>query len=329
MIPGGKKSLFGLLLKKVYPIKHIVIQTFILITILYIKLKRHKLVIVIEQKYAGFFAQLSWLVYLIYYCKKLNLKPMIYLRDPRYNTGPTYFDDLLKSRFETNWREDKSLNNRIIRIKLPTHLPFFQRIVRNMSYENEKDIISKYLQPSPRIQDAVTSYIVENRLDNYIGIHFRCTDKHREASTVLVEKFLQEINRQTVLFGKPYRNVFIASDSDLHLNEILDLISREFPQLRCKSYNALRSEANLSVLYAREFSINEQIRLGDEALIECLILSRGQVLIRNVSHLSNFSVYFNSNLDLVNLNKPYNLENSFPNLKSYLRILGEDYLQIC
>jgi hypothetical protein len=233
---------------------------------------------------------------------------------------------LLKSRFETNWRDDKVLNHRTIRIKLPTHLPFFQRIVRGMSFENEKDIIFQYLQPSARIQDAVTSYIVENRLDNYIGIHFRGTDKHREAPSVNVEGFLQEIKRQTVLLGKPYSSVFVASDSDLRLKEILNLISKEFLQLRCKSYNALRSEANLSILYAREFSMNEQIRLGDEALIECLILSRAQLLIRNVSHLSNFSVYFNLDLDLVNLNKPYNLENRFPNLKSYLKILGEDYL---
>lgn len=319
-----QKNMFRLLRQKLFPIKIILIQTFVLIAILRVKLKKHRLIIVVEQSYAGYFAQLTWLVFLIYYCKKLRFKPMVYLRDKRYNTGSSFINDILQSRFETCWREDDFINKKVIRIKHPVYLPFFKSIVRNMSHENEKDIISQYLKPSERIEEAVADYILENSLDDYIGVHFRGTDKHREAPIVRVETFLQEIRIRVLSTKKFYKNIYLASDSEIQLNRISNLVSREFPWLICNSYNAIRSEANLSLLYSRDFSIEEQIRLGDDALIECLILSKADLLIRNSSNLSNFCIFFNLNLEVVNLNKPYKLQNSFPNLKSFLKTLGED-----
>lgn len=290
------------------------VRTKIFIQISFYKFRKKKVAIVIEQNYAGFFAQLTWFVYLVYYCKSSGISPMIYLRDNRYNTGAELQNDILSSRFDTNWRNESLEDSEVITVKHPKHLPMFLAKVKKMNLADEISIISEYLKPSLRIEEIVSDFISKKKLESYLSIHIRGTDKYLEAPSVSTNEFFMEIGKHLDLTTREKLDIFIASDSSYELGKLTELISSQFPNIRTISTNSIRSPKDTSILYDRSFAISDQISLGDEALIDCILLSKGQVLIRNSSYLSNFSLYFNRTLKVINLNIPYSSQKGFPNL---------------
>ena len=83
--------------------------------------------------------------------------------------------------------------------------------------------------------------------------------------------------------------------------QFLGYMQSTFPG-RVTSYSTLRSSNNQPIDYSSSFS--PYLR-GEEALIDCLLLSKGRILIRTSSNLSLWSTYFNPSLPVVELTKRY------------------------
>lgn len=156
-------------------------------------------------------------------------------------------------------------------------------------------LVIKYFHPLPYILDKVHQF-AKNYFEGFfmIGVHFRGTDKYTEARRVNYEEIFIKIN-ECIPADSPYK-IFVATDEI----GFLQAIKREFPN-QVIATNAYRSEGDIGT----HFSTNHPFETGEEALIDALLLSRCDLLIRTSSNLSLWSTYFNPNISVFLLNQRY------------------------
>ena len=90
--------------------------------------------------------------------------------------------------------------------------------------------------------------------------------------------------------------IFAATDESY----FLEALQKAFPG-RVIAYEATRSKDAVGVHFSRE----DPYRIGEEALLDALLLSRCNVLIRTSSNLSLWSTYFSPELPTILLNQSF------------------------
>jgi hypothetical protein len=258
----------------------------------------------------GFFAQLTWCVYLLAYCEEQKRKPSIHLTSPMYSDLPNHdwFHDFFE---ETDTvvpcgvlRTPKRL--RPLRI---THIQETDadKFARTMTLEQAHRLFTTHFRVKAKIQSYVDDFVSrEFAGDGVIGLHFRGTDKRWEAEPVDWPRCLRSVMK---LAGDrtELRKVFIASDDPRFIewfaNEAassLSVIVHPDEERSCDGqpvhYNPL----------------GNKYQKGFEALVNCLLLSRCTALIRTASFLSAWSSVFNPALPITLLNEPLESAHWFP-----------------
>ena len=161
--------------------------------------------------------------------------------------------------------------------------------------ETAAQIINKYIHIKPHIQKKVDSFVCKYFNDNYtIGIHYRGTDKIKEAPRVPFEEVFKEIEQQ-IPREKPYV-LFIATDE----TEFLEQAEKRYCNV--VAYDAIRSHGSNKGVH---FMNKNNYIVGEEALIDACLLSKCDLLIRTSSNLSLWSTYFNPDLPIILLNQRY------------------------
>jgi hypothetical protein len=174
---------------------------------------------------------------------------------------------------------------------------FFADQAERLSRERGAELIELYIRPKPRVRDKIESYIREHFQDAFvIGVHYRGTDKHREAPVVPYSRVraavLDVINTE-----KPTRyKLFLATDEQA----FLDYMLAEFPGV--VTFRTMFRSVDGKPTHWRDIGNHGK---GEDAVIDCLLLSRCQFLIRTASNLSVCSTLFNSTLPQILLNRPY------------------------
>lgn len=245
--------------------------------------------------HSGFFATFySILGALDYYEKNsyagitVNLDSYMYL-DP--NKGPNwweyYFEPIqigeeAKEHYIFSYEDTHSL------IKKGYSMP------RQWAYE----IIQKYIHLRPEIYTEVNQFILKNFQNNYvIGLHYRGTDKILESPRISYERVYEIV--QLFLFklsiAHPNIKIYVATDEQ----NFLDFMKLYFPN-QIISSPFVRSSTNDPIHYSTTIYQNNYQK-GKEALIDCLLLSRCNHLIRSDSSLSMVSTYFNPNIPTLTL----------------------------
>lgn len=166
---------------------------------------------------------------------------------------------------------------------------------QKLSKDRLVELQRKYIKIKPAILQKVDNFIMDKFQDNFvIGIHFRGTDKFSEATHVSYERVAKEVEDfiKRNDFKKPV--LFIATDEQA----FLDYMQQQFPgkiiaQDCCRSQDGNKIHVHNPKPYEH----------GKEAVIDCLILSRCNVLFRTSSNLSLWSTYFNPDLPDIALNK--------------------------
>lgn len=149
------------------------------------------------------------------------------------------------------------------------------------------DLISGMnLIPKKTIIDKVDSFVLHYFHRKMIGVHYRGTDKISEAPRTEYSAVLNRMNEfKDGIF-------FIASDEDSFIKSAVQTFGS-----RVVFCNHKRSQDSAPIhLHPDNFS-GEQI--GEEALIDCLLLSRCQILIRTASNLSIASGFFNPQIRVI------------------------------
>ena len=183
-----------------------------------------------------------------------------------------------------------------IRLDMKLVESFLQDVTRQRAHE----LITNYIHILPSIQKEVEDF-VDTHFNNHfiLSVHYRGSDKRREAPRVsyavvidAIQQFIQERPLETI-------KIFLATDEEPFCELMQNTFSAE--QL-CVNPCTVRtdSKAPLGTHYS-----GHRYENGKNALIDCLLLSRGDYLIRTSSNLSRWATFFNPDIPVLELSRSY------------------------
>ena len=187
----------------------------------------------------------------------------------------------------------------------------------DMSLERAHALIQKYIRIKPALAEKIDELFERDFKGNYvIGVHYRGTDKKSEASVVEYEEFKRNVDE--VSGGKECK-IFVATDDA----KFFQFMKAKYPQ-QVFGLDAIRSSNGKPV----HFTGRENFRKGEEAVIDALLLSKCQYLIRNSSNLSYCSREFNPTIPTRELNvstyeETNNTSELFSNFNTVLALLDQ------
>jgi len=171
---------------------------------------------------------------------------------------------------------------------------FFAQL--KMSRDRGCALITKYIKLKPHIQNKVSMF-----LQNYfegntvIGLHYRGTDKSIEAPNVTYEAVGEVISKE-VEAHKTIK-IFVATDDE----NFLTYMYTNFPG-KIIALQAIRSKDKKPV-----HSNNDEnpYQKGEDALLDCLLLSHCSKIYKTASNLSDVAIKFNPNIPVVHLSRHF------------------------
>ena len=158
-------------------------------------------------------------------------------------------------------------------------------------------IIDKYIHPKQHIINKIDHFVENNFKSLFIiGVHYRGTDKQHEAPRVLYKEVKNKVKQEIKQLKADYK-IFVATDE----NAFVEYMKMVFPNKICYRSNAIRSD-NRQPVHKRH---QDQYKCGEDAVLDCILLSRTNLLIRTSSTLSLWSTYFNPDIPVFELNERY------------------------
>lgn len=168
------------------------------------------------------------------------------------------------------------------------------------------DLFNKYLGINPKIIEEVDAFTNQWFAGNRIlGVHYRGTDKTTEAPAVTYEELLHDV--RTVLSDNPKLNRIFFSSDDVQAIQYLVNSNLSIPVVYRE--DAIRSDTGNQIHLKQEHS---KVIINRDAIVNCLILSRCDHLLKTASLLSDCSVIFNPNLQVSVINAPYQHKTWWP-----------------
>ncbi|MDN3506146.1 MAG: nodulation protein NodZ [Simkaniaceae bacterium] len=168
---------------------------------------------------------------------------------------------------------------------------------RELDRHQVNELIQKYIRIKKPIQNKIDNFVHSNFDGQHIiGVHYRGTDKVIEAPRVTYDEMLSCVKDYISKGNFREYKIFVASDEI----QFVDFMRKAFPG----TVVTYSSQYSMDGKPLHRNSTNNFLQ-GEEALIDCLLLSRGDVLIRTSSNLSLWSTYFNPFLLSIELNDRY------------------------
>ena len=189
----------------------------------------------------------------------------------------------------------RGLEERTVSSTAEIHVKLALHCLNNLSRERCYELISRYIRLRPHITEKVDKFVQTKFKDAHVlGIHYRGTDKMNNESPFMdYEIMLNAVAYYAHQFkGKKFR-IFVATDEQ----DFMDEMNERFPG-QVLTASTIRSD-NGKPLHTSRI---DPYKHGEEALIDCLLLSRCNHLIRTSSNLSLCSTYFNPELSVELLN---------------------------
>ena len=158
--------------------------------------------------------------------------------------------------------------------------------------------LTRLLKLRPDVLNMIDSFACDNFSGNQIiGIHYRGTDKVRgrfsEAEHVSYTKIYEMIKMQ-----KPETMIFVATDEQNFIDSMKDRLGD-----RLLSIDAQRSSDGLPIHHQTERAgvDFDCYKIGLEAIMDCFLLARTNLLIRTNSNLSKVSMYLNPRIPVIEM----------------------------
>lgn len=259
----------------------------------------------------GFFAQLNWCIYVFAHCKQLGLKPAVTLSSPFYtcengdNWLAYYFDGPAISAEGTDWMA--GLDVKVSHVSTIRQLGFRVNYGEQMTLDRANHLFKENLFLKEEVRTYIDRFVEGNfATKRVVGVHFRGTDKSLEASPVSFDHVARTVNEY--LHNRPETTaIFVASDE----GSFIDKMCRNFDGVEVICHpDSLRSSDG-SAIHTQQREGDNYLK-GRDALVNCLLLSRCDTLIRTASFLSGWSSVFNPSLPVIMLNRPYEHKTWFP-----------------
>lgn len=162
-------------------------------------------------------------------------------------------------------------------------------------------LIQKYVHLKPHIQQEIDAFVDTHFKGHYvIGVHHRGTDKIEEWPLVAYEKTFLAVQKVIESKSENERTnvkIYVATD-DQHF---VEFIEEKYPGLVV--YNDFSRSQDNTPLHAYNANFyKSNYQMGKEALLDCILLSKTDILIRPTSScLSSTSIVFNPDLPVIGL----------------------------
>ncbi len=250
---------------------------------------------------AGLFYNFLGVINNIQYCKKNSLHPIVYWgKDSLYyeeagyqgrkNAWEYYFEPLSDQTYTngdavwpTNCAPDGS---KIVPI-WEGHCEVYEK---KEFRESAHTIIREYIKTRPYLTAKIESFFQLHMVGKKtIGIHLRGTDKKLEVSPINPDDLLNDANILAQNF--PGCQFFVATDEDRLLKKAQSILNG-----KVISYEAYRSENGQPIHYGNNLR-GARARLGEEVIIEAILLSRCDFFLHTCSSVSTAVLFLNPKLD--------------------------------
>lgn len=226
------------------------------------------------------------------YCEKNNRIPVVY-----WNSDSFYFDTRGFNGHKNVWNYYfQPLSKLSYRNPDKIHVYYEGKGYGTFNYYDTNQekrnsayrLIKKYIKPNKIVQNKIDDYYKKNMSGKKtIGIHIRGTDKHTEEKPVdpyrMVEEALKHADADT--------QFFVASDEKKLISEITTLLK----DYRVISYDCYRSEDPNQPLHL-PVRRPSRAQLGEDVVIEMILLSKCNMLIHTLSNVSAIPLYFNPSM---------------------------------
>jgi hypothetical protein len=265
--------------------------------------RRDPFAIDIDSSDSGFFAQLNWCLYSFAHCEAAGLRPSVRLVGNTYSNLAKH--DWLHDYFEDVTSLDNEREGRRLRI---THIEETDlgKYSVGITLERANGLLRRYLRVRPSIQRYVDDFVAKHfAAGATLGAHYRGTDKSMEATPVPWESFAAAAEKHAA--RDRLKVIFVASDDPGFSVWMAERFAGRFEVVAHDDQD--RSDGSLPI--HRTLTGDRQLK-GFEALVNCLLLSRCDALIRSASFLSGWSSVFNPGLPVTMLNRPVESKLWFP-----------------
>lgn len=262
----------------------------------------------------GFFAQLNWCVYILSYCIQHNVVPRFRLVgenliDPgKGSDWFAYFFEMKVGAPASGTGDPSHPVTDYCRIHHIRDLSFLDAHIDSMTLELAHRLIEKYVAVRPEILRTIDDF--QRRFfsgKRVLGVHYRGTDKALEAPRVAWERTEAVVRNCLADRQLKFDRVFVASDEE----RFVEYMHSRFHDVEVCSHADRERSRDDSPVHGVRSKGNRYVK-GEEALINCLLLSRCQFLVRTSSFLSAWAAVFNPELPMVILNKPFDSMLWFP-----------------
>lgn len=168
--------------------------------------------------------------------------------------------------------------------------------ISDMTRESAAYIINKYIKLQPHMQEKLDAFVSTNFKDKYvIGCHFRGSDKSSEARRVDYTEVSAAIDK--VLIDHPDAIIFAASDEALFINYM-----KAYYKNKVCFTDSIRSKDHEPIHHKNGAPMPNPYKLGEDAVLDCYLLSKANILIRTQSNLSSSAANINPTLTVIDLN---------------------------
>ena len=156
-------------------------------------------------------------------------------------------------------------------------------------------LISTYIKIKEPTLDKIESFYKKQIEDVFtVSIHLRGTDKYHEIAPVSLEHIFTEANKYSPC------QFYVATDEEQLLEEARKKLNGPVISYDCFRAAQSKQGVHYNIEYPEERS---RALLGEEALIDCILLSRCNLMIHTWSNLSISALLFNPGLEHLHLGK--------------------------
>jgi Nodulation protein Z (NodZ) len=240
----------------------------------------------------GLGAKLEWCLEILAYCEENRVAPRFRFSYPDAREPVDHFGRL----FSIRGSEERP--TRFVRIGTILELDLGKNYDDVLTIDLAHHLISKYLVVKENVLSEVDEFCRRHFAGRSIlGVHYRGTDKVRESPAVPFERVTRNIDRY--LKQCPATDaIFVATDDGNFLDYLRTASPAREVMWRDDSF---RSRDGSSI---HESPSRDKYDINRDAIVNCLILSRCEALLKTASILSGWAKLFNPRLPVVMLNRP-------------------------
>lgn len=241
----------------------------------------------------GLGAKLEWCLELMAYCQEHGLQPVFRFSYPDAAPAEDYFAPLF------TMKHTVPALPRFVSISSIIELDLGKEYDSLLTIDWAHRLIGTYLEIREDIVREVDEFCSRRfPSGGVLGVHYRGTDKILESPAVPYERVRRNVERYLELYPAT-GGVLVATD-DANFLDFMQVQPLNRPLVWRE--DAFRSRDGLPV---HESAAMDRHAVNRDALVNCLLLSRCEALLKTASILSGWSKLFNPRLPVVMLNRPH------------------------